>query len=76
MEDLEDNESGMDIEEPRKNKKIKKTKANSPQIKNFSIKVHNVLTESKFAEKRSSKLHWSDFLELLQAFNENEIYFK
>ena len=71
MGDMEDE---MEIEETSKNKKIKKKKK-SPEIVKFKLKLLKVLRDSGFGEKRSSKLHWSDFLVLLETMNSNDIYF-
>ena len=63
MDELEISD-GMEIEDIPRKKKIKK-KINNEEIKNFSHKISMILKQSKFDEKRSSKLHWGDFLELL-----------
>lgn len=74
MEDLEEN-SDMEFEDlPARKKKIKKPENDT--VKQYGKNVIAVLKKINFDEKRSSKLHWSDFLQLLLHFNQNQIFFK
>lgn len=75
MDALEDNgEEQVDFKKQKKKKKNRKEHL-GVDYQEFKAKVVRVLNENKFADKRPAKIHWSGFLELLQVFNENEIYF-
>lgn len=57
-------------------KKIKKQKVQKTEKNEFKSKVEKVLVDLKFDKMRSLKLHWTQFVELLNAFNKSGIYFK
>lgn len=46
------------------------------KLNSFKQLLMKVLEDNGFADKRSSKLPWDQFLRLLQVMNENGIYFK
>ena len=46
------------------------------KLRDFKELLMTVLRDNGFADKRSSKLPWDQFLRLLQVMNENGIYFK
>ena len=76
MDELEDDgetKEKVSLKELKKEKK--KVNKLGDDFDEFKKKVLRVLNESKFDQKRPSKMHWSAFLELLQVFNENGIYF-
>lgn len=77
-EDIEDLEidGDMEIEDLPRRKKIKKNNVGKEEINNFKGKLMGILKKSGFDTKRSNKMHWSVFLELLQVFNESGIFFK
>jgi 18S rRNA (adenine1779-N6/adenine1780-N6)-dimethyltransferase len=75
IDDLEVDDE-MEIEDVPRKKKIKKESAKKKENEVFKKKINKILIDSQFAEKRPNKMHWSEFLELLQIFNEHEIFFK
>ena len=75
MDELEINDD-MEIEDVKRRKKIKKKCNSKVDLSNFKNKLMGILKKSEFNNKRSNKMHWSLFLELLQVFNENGIFFK
>ena len=46
------------------------------ELHKFKVYLMKVLKDNGFENERSSKMHWSRFLELLQILNMNDIYFK
>ena len=71
----------MEIESDEENipiirkKKIQKTKTKKPQNIQIKATVEKVLEELNFSKSRSQKLHWSEFLEMMNCFNKNGIFF-
>lgn len=75
MDELEDDEK-EEVTAKEKRKKIKKDKNYNLDYENFKLKVLKILSDKNLTNKRPIKMHWSEFLELLQIFNENDVYFR
>jgi IMP dehydrogenase/GMP reductase len=78
MEGLEigNDECGNEIEEEDDGEHLGNNGLDEKELEMFKAKLMKVLEDHGFDQERSSKMHWSRFLELLQIMNENDIYFK
>ena len=77
-ENMDNLECGMEIEEKitKRQRKIKKgKKIQKTALNNLKQKILEILDKSNFRTKRSAKIPWIEFVELLNLFNQNEIYF-
>lgn len=82
IEDMEvdsDDEEGMEEEElpQTRPKHAAPSKAEEePKMREFKERLASIVAEFHLDKQRPAKMHWSAFLEVINAFNSREIYFR
>jgi 18S rRNA (adenine1779-N6/adenine1780-N6)-dimethyltransferase len=67
-------ESAMVIED--KQDPIQLRDASSVEYEQFKLKVINLIIDNQYEKQRPSKMHWSSFVQVINIFNSNEVYFR
>lgn len=62
-------ESQEEEVEVKRKKKISKVVVNKEEKNLFKDRIEGLLKQIQFDQKRSQKLHWSEFLQLMNHFN-------